>query len=115
MTFSHSRRRFLAGLSGIGAALLGRPSLAAEGPLETTTVRLMRIPAICHAPQFVAEALLHAEGFTEVRFVEAATSAEINEAVAGGKVDFNMHFAPQWVSVVDGGGPVTVLAGVHVG
>jgi NitT/TauT family transport system substrate-binding protein len=115
MTFSRSRRRFLAGLSGIGAALLGRPSLAAEGPLETTTVRFMRIPAICHAPEFVAEALLHAEGFTDVRFVEAATSAEINEAVAGGKVDFNMHFAPQWVSVLDGGGPVTVLAGVHVG
>jgi NitT/TauT family transport system substrate-binding protein len=111
----HTRRRFLAGLSGIGAALLDRPSLAAEGPLETTAVRFMRIPAICHAPQFVAEPLLRAEGFTEVRFVQGETSAEINEAVADGKVDFNMHFAPQWVSVVDGGGPVTVLAGVHVG
>jgi NitT/TauT family transport system substrate-binding protein len=30
-------------------------------------------------------------------------------------VDFNTHFAPQWVSVIDGGGPVTVLSGVHVG
>jgi hypothetical protein len=27
----------------------------------------------------------------------------------------NTHFAPQWVSVIDGGGPVTVLSGVHVG
>ena len=26
-----------------------------------------------------------------------------------------MHFAPQWVSVIDAGGAVTVLAGVHVG
>jgi NitT/TauT family transport system substrate-binding protein len=30
-------------------------------------------------------------------------------------VDFNTHFAPQWVSVIDGGGPITVLTGVHVG
>jgi NitT/TauT family transport system substrate-binding protein len=115
MTFGPTRRGFLVGLSGIGAALLGRPSPAAEGTLETTAVRFMRTPAICHAPQFVAETLLHAEGFTEVRFIDAATSAEINAAVAGGKIDFNLHFAPQWVSVVDGGGPITVLAGVHVG
>ena len=112
-----TRRRFLTTLSAAGAAGLLRAPLAsaAETPLETTAVRLMRIPAICHAPQFVAEALLHAEGFTEVRYVVAATSAEINEAVAGGKADFSLHFAPQWVSVVDGGGTVTVLAGVHVG
>jgi NitT/TauT family transport system substrate-binding protein len=115
MTFRPTRRRFLSGLSGIGAALMGGRSPVAAEPLETTTVRLMRTWTICHAPQFVAEALLRAEGFTEVRFIDAATSAEINEAVAEGKVDFNLHFAPQWVSVVDGGGPVTVLAGVHVG
>jgi NitT/TauT family transport system substrate-binding protein len=115
MKFSPTRRGFLAGLSGIGVALLGRPVAAAAGPLETTTVRFMRAPTICHAPQFVAEALLYGEGFTEVRFIDAATSAEINAAVAGGKADFNLHFAPQWVTVLDGGGPVTVLAGIHVG
>ena len=61
MTYGPTRRRILAGLSGIGgAALLGRHSPAAEGSLETTTVRLMRTPVICHAPQFVAEELLQA-------------------------------------------------------
>jgi NitT/TauT family transport system substrate-binding protein len=107
----------LTGLSLAGAASLkGAPfALAAEGRLETTTVRLMRTPAICHAPQFVAEQLLHDEGFSEVRFVDAPSSAAINEAVAGGRADFSLHFAPQWVSVVDGGGAVTVVAGVHVG
>jgi NitT/TauT family transport system substrate-binding protein len=89
--------------------------LVADGPLETTSVRFMRTPSICHAPQFVVEDLLRAEGFTDIRYLEGTSSAEINEAVVSGKVDFNTHFAPQWVSVIDGGGPITVLTGVHVG
>jgi NitT/TauT family transport system substrate-binding protein len=112
-----TRRRFLTSLSLAGAAGLIRTprSLADEGPLETTSVRFMRTPSLCHAPQFVAEELLRAEGFSEIRYIDGASSAEINEAVASGKVDFNTHFAPQWASVIDGGGAVTVLSGVHVG
>src|SRR6516225_2083522 len=115
MPTSPNRRQFLTGVSFAGAAsLTGAPlAWAAEGRLETPIVRLMRTPAICHAPQFVAEALLRDEGFTEVRYVEAASSADINEAVAGGGADFSLHFAPQWVTVVDGGGAITVVAGVH--
>ena len=112
-----TRRRFLATLSLAGAAGLVRApqSRAAEGTLETTSVRFMRTPSLCHAPQFVAEELLRAEGFTDIRYIESKSTAEINEAVASGKVDFNTHFAPQSVSVIDGGGAVTVLTGVHVG
>jgi NitT/TauT family transport system substrate-binding protein len=113
MPMAQIRRRFLTGLSLAGAArLLPAPAIAGEERLETASVRLMRTPSICHAPQFVAEDLLRREGFTDIRYIEAASSAEINEAVASGKVDFNIHFAPQWVSVIDGGDPVTV---VHVG
>jgi NitT/TauT family transport system substrate-binding protein len=116
MAIPRTRRRFLAGLSLAGAArLLPAPAIAAEERLETTSVRFMHIPSLCHAPQFVSEDLLRAEGFTDIRYVEGSSSAEINEAVASGKVDFNTHFAPQWVSVIDGGGRVTVLSGVHVG
>jgi NitT/TauT family transport system substrate-binding protein len=95
--------------------LLPAPAVAGEEPPETTAVRFMRTPSICHAPQFVIEDLLRAEGFTDVQYVYGASSAEINEAVVSGKVDFNTHFAPQWVSVADDGGAVTVLSGVHVG
>jgi NitT/TauT family transport system substrate-binding protein len=44
MPITQSRRHFLTSLSAAGAAaLLGaRPALAAEGPPETTTVRLPR-------------------------------------------------------------------------
>jgi NitT/TauT family transport system substrate-binding protein len=117
MPMKQTRRRFLSTLSLVGAAGLVGPqrAFAAEGSLETTTVRLMRISAICHAPQFVAEELLHAEGFTDVRFVDAPSSAEINEAIARGKIDFNLHFASQFVSAIDGGAPITILAGAHVG
>src|SRR6516162_5219735 len=117
MEIMQTRRRFLATLSLAGAAGLVRApqSRAAEGTLETTSVRFMRTPSLCHAPQFVAEELLRAEGFTDIQYIESKSTAEINEAVASGKVDFNTHFAPQWVSVIDGGGAVTVLTGVHVG
>ena len=46
------------------------PSQAAEGALETTTVRIAKIGAICLAPQYVSEELLRAEGFTDIRYVE---------------------------------------------
>jgi NitT/TauT family transport system substrate-binding protein len=117
MEVSQSRRRFLSTISLAGAACFVRApvAVAAEGPPETTSVRFMRTPSLCHAPQFVAEELLRAGGFTDIQYIEGKSSAEINEAVTSGRVDFNTHFAPQWASVIDSGGPVTVLAGVHVG
>jgi len=91
------RRKLLATLSLSGAAGLLRvpPTAAAEGPPEITSVRFMRTPSLCHAPQFVAEELLRAEGFTEIQYIEGKSSAEINPAIASGRVDFNTHFAPQ--------------------
>ena len=116
MPMMQTRRHFLTGLSLAGVAgLLPAPAVAGEEPPEITSVRFMRTPSICHAPQFVVEDLLRAEGFADVQYVYGASSAEINEAIASGKVDFNTHFAPQWVSLADAGGAVTVLSGVHVG
>ena len=117
MSKMQSRRRFLTRMSMAGVVgLLDAPlALGAEGPPETTAVRFMRTPSLCHAPQFLLQDLLRQEGFTDIRYVDGASSAEINEAVVSGKVDFNLHFAPQWASIIDGGGAVTVLAGVHVG
>ena len=64
--------RFLAMLSMAGAAgvLSARPGCAAEGDLETRSVRIFaNRPGICVAPQYIAEPLLRAEGFTDVGFV----------------------------------------------
>ena len=69
---TQTRRSFLATLSLAGATgLLGAPSvLAAEGVLETPTVRLQKISSqggICAAPVRIVGELLRAEGFTDVR------------------------------------------------
>ena len=117
MTTTQTRRRFVAGLAAAGVAgvVRGPPTFAAEGSLETTRVTLMRDPSLCHAPQYIAEAFLRAEGFTEFRFVDSASSAEISDAVARNTVDFSSHFGSDFVRAIDAGAPITILAGVHVG
>ena len=68
MPTTQTRREFLTALSLAGAAGLLRAPLshAAEGALETTTVRL-QTPGLCVASGYMAEALLRAEGFTNIR------------------------------------------------
>jgi hypothetical protein len=63
-----SRRRFLGGFALAGAAGLldVGPGSAAEPSPETTTLRVARTSSICQAPQYIAEVLLEAEGFTKV-------------------------------------------------
>jgi len=117
MQIIQSRRHFLAGLSAVGAAsLIGvQQSLPAEPPPETASVRLAKIRGICIAPQYVAEELLRAEGFTEVRYVLTERVEGQPDAVASGQVDFTLNFAAPLVVAMDAGGPITVLAGVHPG
>ena len=43
-------------------------AVAVEPPPETTRVRLGAVPSICLSPQYVAEDLLRAEGFTDIRY-----------------------------------------------
>ena len=116
-----SRRRFLGGLTLAGTAgLLGlHPgSVVAEPPPETTRIRLHKMAGICIAPQYVAEELLHAEGFSEVQYVETKVT-ELTRAIyhllASGDLDISMAFAPPLIIQVDTGAPVVLLGGVHVG
>ena len=70
------RRDFLRKSSALmGASLLPYSSLVrAEPPPEVRKLRLINIPAICHAPQYLAEAMLKLEGFTEVEYVDFPTA-----------------------------------------
>jgi NitT/TauT family transport system substrate-binding protein len=117
MPMTQTRREFLNTLPIAGAAGFVRTAtvLAAEEKPETTAVRLVRDPGICLAPQYAAEELLRAEGLTDVRYLEAASDADTAQMIARGEGDFTLNFAPQFVATIDRGGPVTVLAGVHVG
>jgi NitT/TauT family transport system substrate-binding protein len=98
------------------AGLLGlqpRP-VVAEPPPETTTLRWLRSPAICVAPYYVAEALLHGEGFTEVHHVQ--TSSQMwTQAVVSGEVDLVLNFVGPLLVRLNAGDPLVILAGIHVG
>jgi NitT/TauT family transport system substrate-binding protein len=120
MTFPQTRRRVLATMALAGVANIAPiprsfAAVLGEERLETTTLRLLQKPTICGAPQYVAEELLRAEGFTDIRYTKIASSAEVNDAIIQGRADFDLHFAPLWVSAIDAGGNVMILAGVHVG
>lgn len=117
MQLIQNRRDFLASLSAAGAAgLVGAPaSFAGEAPPETTTVRLPKIPGICVAPQYAADELLRAEGFTDIRYVPAGPGLITSERVVRGELDFAVNFAPLLVIPLDASKSMTVLAGVHSG
>ena len=116
MTLTPTRRRFLKTLSLAGAAGFVSPmgAMAAEEPLETTTVRLPKTAAICIAPGYVAEELLRAEGFTDIRYIDMPTVFPI-DAVARGEIDFSINYSVNYVAAIDAGKPITLLAGVMVG
>ncbi len=117
MPIIQTRRRFLAtaGLAGAAGVLRAPQSLAAEGPLETNSVRLIKVAALCLAPQYVAEELLRAEGFTDVRYVYLPPRSSVGDAVGRGEADFSLNFALAHVRDIDAGLPITVLAGAHAG
>ena len=120
MHIMQSRRDFVASLSAAGAVgvLGGRGVLAGDVPPEVATIRIQREELenpICLAPEFVAEELLRAEGFTDVRYVITRNGPAFTQAFAQGDIDFGFMFAPGAVRRLDDGVPITVVAGVHPG
>jgi NitT/TauT family transport system substrate-binding protein len=115
MPMLQTRRRFLATLALAGAAgVLRAPgALAAEGPLETTRVRLVNDRSICIAPEYVADELLRAEGFTDISYVEAPGSRQV-DALVQGELDF-CNFLGPFIPLIDAGAPIVVLAGINIG
>jgi len=117
MQSTQTRRSFLTTLSSAGVVGLvrARDSYAQEAPPETTTVRLGKIYGICIAPQYVAEDLLRAEGFTDVRYVATNPGISTALALARGEIDFTTNYAPPMAISIDAGEPITIVGGEHVG
>jgi NitT/TauT family transport system substrate-binding protein len=81
-----SRRRFMGGLTVAGAAALsgvGARNAVAEPPPETTRIKLPKYESICVAPQYVAEELLKAEGFTEATYVSMRVADQMPALASG--------------------------------
>jgi NitT/TauT family transport system substrate-binding protein len=110
-----ARRHFVSGLAAVGAESLirhARCAEAAEGPLETTTVRFQK-PGLCVSSLYIAEELLRAEGFTDIHYLQAPEFGGI--VPIRGEVDFAPIYALEGVRAIDAGEPLMLLAGVMVG
>lgn len=114
---AQTRRRFLSTLSFAGAAGFDGPprAVAAEGALETTAVRIGKNRGVCLAPQYVAEELLRAEGFTDIRYVGMTRAEDISAPVGRGETDFSAALAVAAIRAIDAGSPIVLLGGVHAG
>jgi NitT/TauT family transport system substrate-binding protein len=117
MEFIHSRRHFLASASLVATSSFFGPreSLAAEGPPETTTIRLKKHMAICFAPLYVLKEFLGVEGFGDVQYVTVAPGRADISMVGQGNLDFDVTFAGAIVHELDAGLRLTALGGLHVG
>ena len=117
MRMMQNRRQFVtsASLAAAAAAIGPGAALAAEGPPETTTIKLAYYGNICLAPLLIAKELLHAEGFTDVRYVETPEDFTIPELVGRGEVHFGSTFAGTVLDHIDKGVPIFALSGVHSG
>jgi len=111
-----SRRKFLCNTSALSAAsLLGLPrTAAAEPPLEIQKIRLVRLPGICVAPDYLAEELLRLEGFTEVEYVRMDRSGGA-EMLLANRADVAGTIPTDGLRDLDAGKPLVVLSGVHGG
>jgi len=114
--FKFNRRKFLANTSALGAAsLLGLPRpAAAEPPPETTRIRTVRDVGICIAPQYLAEAFLRLEGFTDVSYGDL-TSGNLQDMVDTGEADMTLEAAPSIVYGLNEASKWVTIAGIHAG
>ena len=114
-----NRRRFLAGVSALGASSLLSlsPEASAEPPPETTKLRIFEGYVPCIAPSYVTEQLLQAEGFTDVRYVKnpSETKDWPPTNLLTGEVDISATFLPSALTAIDAGAPLVILAGHHLG
>jgi NitT/TauT family transport system substrate-binding protein len=116
MARMQTRRGFLGGIAAAGATSLIRTrwAEAADGPLETTTVRIQKPGSDCVSSLYIAEELLRSEGFTEIRYADPPYPGAIGPVI-NGDVDFSPAYASQCVRAIDAGEPLMLLAGIMVG
>ena len=111
-----TRRQFVStAFTLAGASIVGLPLEAfAEPPPEITRIRLTHSPAICLAPQYLAEELLRVEGFTEIEYVKLEWESG-PQVVMEGSADMSMWDVPGIIPSLDAGAPLVILSGVHAG
>jgi NitT/TauT family transport system substrate-binding protein len=122
------RRKLLKGVAGLGLSVAGGSLLAGcanqvapffasrtGDQLETTRLRIARSPSLCVAPQFLAEPLLRAEGFTDLEYVTLDPTRTTAGQMGEGELDLTSLFSAPLIMRIDAGDPIVFLTGLHVG
>jgi len=93
---------------------LGCLPAAAKPELEIRKIRFVHSPALCLAPQYLAEELLRLEGFYQVEYVKPEKQS-VPKMVSLGLADLTQWDVSANLPLLDAAQPVLVLAGVHAG
>jgi len=112
------RRTMLRGIAATGVAVLTgvrRAAGAAEPPPETARLRIAAVPSSCRSPEWTAEELLRAEGFTDVQYLRKDGTQGLGDALASGEANISGHFAAPVILRLEAGDPIVILGGEHVG
>jgi NitT/TauT family transport system substrate-binding protein len=64
---------------------------------------------------YVADELLRAEGFTDIRYVQTDTGATGAQLTAHGEVDLDAANTVLLIILIEAGGRITMLGGLHIG
>jgi NitT/TauT family transport system substrate-binding protein len=75
----------------------------------------MQFPSGCQGPLYVADDLLHSEGFTDVRYVKIEFTQGSTNALEARAVDIGLTFSAPFIGDVDRGVDVVAVGGVHAG
>ena len=88
----------------------GRESSSRRGSGSTSS------RGICVAPEYVAETLLRAGGFSDVQYLELPEGARgLYDRVGSGAVDVTRWYLAPFIVAADKKAPIVLLSGVHVG
>src|SRR5260370_42664842 len=93
----------------------GSGRAAAEPPPEPPSLKIMQFPSGCQGPLHVAEELLRAEGFTDVRYVPTVDPRDGTRLVETRAVDISFQFSAPLVTDIERGGELVTLGGAHAG
>src|SRR5207244_10166151 len=77
-------------------------------------LRLIKASSICWAPQYIAEDLLRAEGFSDISYFEYP-GGPVSTPLVAGQADISMNFVGPNIIQLEAGDPVVFLAGIHAG
>lgn len=111
--WQYPRRKFLVQGAALSAAsfLTFADRAHADPPPETRRLVLNSFPVTCVAPVFVVNALLQAEGFTDIQY-QLDTSAV---SVGSGRPDLDLMAVCPILIHLDLGAPIVTLASMHLG